>query len=618
MHTFKVWAPLPERVEVQVARQRHPMRRDAEQAGLPGRSSERSHSDGDFCPPEHGSAVATSASHPIPSEGWWTADVESAVPGADYGFVLDGRGPFPDPRSPWQPDGVHGLSRLLDHHAFRWSDAGFSAPPLSEAVVYELHIGTFTPQGTFDAAIGKLDHLVQLGVTHVELMPVNAFSGRHGWGYDGVHLFAPHHPYGGPDGLKRLVNACHQRGLAVLLDVVFNHLGPSGNYLGQYAPYFNDRYHTPWGAAINFDAAHSDEVRRFFCDNALMWLRDYHFDGLRLDAVHAILDTSALPFLEQLGNEVKDLAARIGRSLVVIPESDLNDPRLIWPLERGGFGLDAQWSDDFHHALHTVLTGERAGYYRDFGAMADLAKALCQAYVYDGRHSVHRRRRHGRPPVGLSGQRFLGFAQNHDQVGNRARGERLSQLVSVGRLKTAAAFVFASPFVPMLFQGEEWGASTPFLYFTDHPEPELATAVREGRRKEFAAFGWNPEDVPDPQARETFERSKLNWSELPREPHAGLLHWHRQLIQLRQREPALTDGRLDSVQTRFDESARWFVFERGPITVACNLANRPQRVPLRAGKRALLLASERAIQVDDSAVNLPPDAVAVMKELGTT
>jgi maltooligosyltrehalose trehalohydrolase len=547
------------------------------------------------------------------ADGWWTATVEAAGPGSDYGFLLDGQGPFPDPRSFWQPHGVHGLSRVVDHAAFRWTDGGFQAPPLGAALLYELHVGTFTPEGTFDAAIGKLDHLVHLGVTHVELMPVNEFPGARGWGYDGVDLFAPHHAYGGPDGLKRLVNACHARGLAVLLDVVYNHLGPSGNYLGRYAPYFSRRYTTPWGDAVNFDGPDSDEVRRFFCDNARMWLRDYHCDGLRLDAVHAICDTAAQPFLEQLALEVDALQAQLGRHLVLIPESDLNDPRLLWSRERGGYGLDAQWSDDFHHALHTVLTGERDGYYRDFGALSDLAQALRQAFVYDGRYSAHRRRRHGRAPTGLGGHRFVGYLQNHDQVGNRARGERLSHLVSLGRLKIGAALVLTSPFVPMLFQGEEWGASTPFQYFTDHQEPELAKAVREGRRREFAAFGWQPEDVPDPQAPETFQRSKLRWQELVHPPHAEILEWHRRLIRLRRAEPALSDGRLERVHTRWDEAARWFVLERGPISVACNLAPQPQPVPLRPGNHATLLSAPPGLTAVDGVVALPPDGVAVLK-----
>ena len=579
MHTFRVWGGTPQRVELALGDRRLPM--------------------------EQG------------EDGWWSLSVESAGPGSDYGFVLDGEGPFPDPRSPWQPNGVHGLSRVVDHAAFEWSDAGFNAPPLSQAVIYELHVGTFTPQGTFESAIAKLEHLVQLGITHVELMPAGEFSGKHGWGYDGVDLFAPHQPYGGPEGLKKLVNACHVRGLAVLLDVVYNHLGPTGNYLARFAPYFNDRYHTPWGWAVNFDGPHCDEVRRFFCDNALSWLRDYHFDGLRLDAVHAIFDLSARPFLEQLCDEIKQLERQIGRRLVVMAESDLNDPRLVRSFARGGFGLDAQWSDDFHHALHSVLTGERSGYYEDFGTLADLAKALSNAFVYDNRYSKHRQRHHGRPPLDLDGHRFLAYSQNHDQVGNRAQGERLSQLLDLKRLKIAAALVFTSPFVPMIFQGEEWGASTPFQYFTDHPETDLAEAVREGRRREFAAFGWKPEDVPDPQAHETFERSKLKWTEPGVSPCTEILAWYRQLIQLRQSEPSLNDGRLDLVKTHFDESAHWFVFERGPITVACNFGTQPQRVSLREGTHSVLLASVEGIEVTAGQLNLAPTAVAVLNQAGT-
>jgi len=575
MQTLRVWAPIPKQVELLFGDKRLPMQRG----------------DG----------------------GWWQVTVTPTASADDYGFVLDGEGPFPDPRSPWQPDGIHKLSRLVDHTAFKWTDAGFNARPLGQAVIYELHVGTFTPAGTFDSAIEKLDHLAHLGVTHVELMPVNEFSGNHGWGYDGVDLFAPHHAYGGPEALKRLVNACHARGLAVLLDVVYNHLGPTGNYLGKFAPYFTERYHTPWGPSLNFDGPHSDEVRRFFCDNALMWLRNYHFDGLRLDAVHAICDQSARPFLEQLQDEVQALAQHLGRRLVLIAESDLNDPRLIAPRERGGFALAAQWSDDFHHALHSALTGERNGYYEDFGTLANLAKALRNAYVYDGDYSIHRKRVHGRPLAGLLGNHFLAYAQNHDQVGNRACGERLSQLVSAGRLKIAAALVLTSPFVPLLFQGEEWGALTPFQYFTDHVEPELAKAVREGRRKEFVAFGWKPEEVPDPQARATFERSKLKWSELAESSHIALLDWHHQLVQLRRREPALSDSRMDLVKTQFDELGRWLVVERGPITVACNFSSQEQCVPLRVGNHATLTASDGIISVGDGAANLPPDSVVILK-----
>jgi maltooligosyltrehalose trehalohydrolase len=545
--------------------------------------------------------------------GWWSPGTASVQPGTDYAFVLDGGKPLPDPRSPWQPYGIHGPSRTVDHSAFAWTDRRWQPGPLSTAVFYELHIGTFSPEGTFKAAIEKLDHLVGLGITHVELMPVAEFSGSRGWGYDGVYLYAPHHAYGEPDDLKRLVDACHARSLAVVLDVVYNHLGPAGNYLDRFGPYFTDRYATPWGTAVNLDRPFSDEVRRFFCDNALMWLRDYHFDGLRLDAVHAIIDTSAIHFLEQLACEVADLEAQITRHLNLIAESDLNDPRIVRPQELGGYGIDAQWSDDFHHALHCVLTGERGGYYADFGALADLAKALQRVFVNDGRYSPFRKRRHGKPPAGLSGHRFLGYLQNHDQIGNRAKGERSSHLMSFGRLKVAAALVLTAPFIPMLFQGEEWGASSPFLYFTDHQDPELARAVTEGRRREFAAFGWRPEDVPDPQSFETFERSKLNWSELDNEPHTGLAAWYRRLIQLRREIPALSDGRLERVRTIFDESAKWFVVRRGPAVVVCNLSDVTQRVPVDLGHDAeLLLASENNIQFTHDAVALPTDSVAIL------
>jgi maltooligosyltrehalose trehalohydrolase len=544
--------------------------------------------------------------------GWWEVSWR-AEPGKDYRFVLDGGDPLPDPRSPWQPAGVHGASRLVDVSAFPWTDGQWQPPPLASAVCYELHVGTFTPAGTFDAAIDRLDHLVRLGVTHVELMPVAEFAGGRGWGYDGVDLFAPHHAYGGPAGLQRLVDACHARGLAVLLDVVYNHLGPTGNYLARFGPYFTDRYRTPWGDAVNLDAADSDEVRRFVCDNALMWLRDYHVDGLRLDAVHAFLDRSATHVLEQLTAEVRDLETRLGRRLVVIAESDLNDPRLVRPVDRGGYGLDAQWNEDFHHALHAGLTGERHGYYADFGRLADLATALRAGFVYAGQHSAYRRRRHGRSAAGLPGHRFVGCLQNHDQVGNRARGERTSHLISTARLEVGAALVLTAPFVPMLFQGEEWGATTPFLYFTDHADPALGQAVREGRQREFAAFGWDPADIPDPQSADTFVRSKLDWREVDREPHARLLAWHRRLIALRRGSPDLADGRMDRVGVRVDEDARWLVVERGAVTVVVNLGAADALVPLPPERaRRVLLTSNTDIRVGTAHVTVPPDAVVLL------
>jgi maltooligosyltrehalose trehalohydrolase len=574
---FRVWAPLPKKVELRLGNETLPM---SSKGG-----------------------------------GWWSARAPASQPGVGYGFVLDGEGPFPDPRSAWQPEGVHGLSRWVDQSRYGWTDQEWQPPPLSSALIYELHPGTFTPEGQFDSIIGKLDYLRGLGVTHVELMPANEFDGPRGWGYDGVDLFAPHHWYGGPDGLKRLVNACHARGLAVLLDVVYNHLGPSGNYLAKFGPYFNARRSTPWGPALNFDGPDSGEVRRFFCDNALMWLRDYHFDGLRLDAVHAIVDASARPFLEQLKEEVEGLEACLRRRLVLIPESDLNDPRLLWAREHGGFALDAQWSDDFHHALHVALTGEQKGYYQDFGALGDLCYALGHAYVYEGQYSRYRRRRHGRAFADLSGARFLGYLQNHDQVGNRAQGDRMGQLAGARRAKIGAALVLTAPFVPMLFQGEEWAASTPFQYFTSFDDPELGRAVSEGRRAEFAHFGWNPEEVSDPQAKATFDRCVLNWPELAEAPHEEMLEWYRRLIRLRQRTPALADGRLDLVRTRCDESGRWLVVERGPITVACNFAAHEQPIPLRPGAQTVLLASGPLPHNDAGNFTFPAESAAVL-ELG--
>lgn len=517
--------------------------------------------------------------------GWWSVEADGSEP-FEYGFAVDGAGPVPDPQSPWQPFGVHGPSRALDHAAFRWTDSGFQARPLASAVVYELHVGTFTPEGTFDAVIERIPHLLNLGVTHVELMPVAEFPGAWGWGYDGVDLYAPHHAYGGPDALKRLVDALHRAGLAAILDVVYNHLGPSGNYLGMYGPYFTNCVRTPWGEAVNLSGRNSAEVRRFFLDNARMWLRDYHFDGLRLDAVHALVDTSATHFLEQLSMEVEALERELGRYLVVIAESDLNDPRVVRPRELGGYGLTAQWSDDLHHALHAIVTGERGGYYEDFGCMQHLAKALEDGFAYDGQHSAHRGRPHGRPLGDVPKTRLLGYLQTHDQVGNRAAGERISMLAPLERVKAAAALALTAPFVPMIFQGEEWAASTPFLYFTNHTDPDLGHAVSEGRKREFAAFGWPPAAVPDPQDRQTFLRSKLKWEEAGASPHADMLRWYRELLALRPRLRG--DARVT-----FSEAEQWLRMDRGDVSVVCGFgAARP------AVEGRVLLAAESVTVVE--------------------
>ncbi|MCM3921601.1 malto-oligosyltrehalose trehalohydrolase [Frankia sp. AiPs1] len=531
--------------------------------------------------------VATSAddsTHEMSAgrRGWWWVNVPSAKHGTDYAFLLDGgTQELPDPRSAWQPAGVHGRSRLVDHATFRWSDASWRGIALAGSVLYELHVGTFTPEGTFDAAIGRLDHLAELGIDAVELLPVNAFPGHHGWGYDGVGLFAVHEPYGGPDGLKRFVDAAHARGIGVIMDVVYNHLGPDGNYLGQFGPYFTDRYLTPWGPAVNLDAPGSDEVRAFILDSALSWLRDFHCDGLRLDAVHAFQDSRAMHLLEDIAESVHRLGAQMRRPLFAVAESDLNDPKLVVAPEAGGYGLDGQWCDDAHHALWATLSGERQGYYVDFGSISTLAHALTKGFVHEGGYSAFRGRSHGRPmPPTTPAYRFVTFLQNHDQIGNRAVGDRSSAQLSDGLLRIGAALLLTSALTPMLFMGEEWGAHTPWQYFTDHIAPGLGDAVREGRRAEFAEHGWGPDDVPDPQDPATFERSKLDWSEPTRPGHGSLLDWHRRLIGLRRKLPALTDPAWASVECTFDEEARWLVVRRGDVAIVVNLASQRQVVPL--------------------------------------
>ena len=547
------------------------------------------------------------------SGGWWSLDSPDVKPGVDYAFRLDEGDPLPDPRSPWQPEGVHGPSRVVDHAAFKWTDREWRGMHLPSAVLYELHIGTFSAEGTFDGAIRRLDHLVDLGITAVEVMPVAEFSGERNWGYDGVDLYAPHHAYGGPTGFKRFVDTCHRRGLGVVLDVVYNHLGPEGNHLPRFGPYFTDFYATPWGSAVNFDQRGSHEVRRFMIDSALTWLRDYHLDGLRLDAVHALIDTSAVHVLEQLSVEVEELAAEVGRPLHLIAESDLNDPRIIRGREVGGHGLHAQWSDDLHHALHALLTGETNGYYEDFGSLDDVADALEEAWIYAGRYSRHRDRVHGRPHGGLPGWKFLAYLQNHDQVGNRAIGDRISHDVSLARVKVGAALYLLSPFLPMVFQGEEWAASTPFQYFTGHEDRELGRAVAQGRRSEFASFGWTADEVPDPQDPATFERSKLQWKELKRQPHADVLEWYQSLIHLRRATPDLADGRLDLVRVHADDDACTLIVERGEITIVANLGVDEHKVELASDRGVTaLLVSDGDIEVGTRAVTLPPDTVVVL------
>lgn len=540
--------------------------------------------------------------------GWWeTSRPDVAAPGTDYAFSVDGGPARPDPRSAQQPYGVHGQSRFVDHSATSWGDGSWRGLHLPSAVVYECHIGTFSAEGTFDGAIGHLDHLKRLGVDALELMPVAEFSGERGWGYDGVHLYAPHHSYGGPEGLKRLVDACHRANIGVILDVVYNHLGPSGNYLGCFGPYFTDRYSTPWGAAFNLDGPESLEVRRYILDNALGWFRDYHMDGLRLDATHAIIDSSATHLLEQMAAEVELTSSQLGRPLWLVAESDANDWRLTAPREAGGYGLAASWDEDFHHSLHSLLTGERSGYYADFGSVSDMAAVLADGYAYAGRWSQFRRRVHGRAGPGAGASRLVVFAQNHDQIGNRAAGERLCQLVSLELLKVAAAMVLTSPFVPLIFQGEEWAASTPFMYFTSHPEHDLARAVTEGRRREFEAFGWAPSDIADPQDGETFDRSRLVWSELAGPDHAAMLDWHRFLIGCRRDVAGLAGGALSDFSARYDEEARYVVVEGRGLVRAAGFGSATVEVPVGSAPAGLGTAAPGHWRVEVAAGDVTLD-----------
>ncbi|MEW2571265.1 malto-oligosyltrehalose trehalohydrolase [Streptomyces sp. NPDC047070] len=561
-------------------------------------------------------ADTTRALEPDPQRpGWWTGEAE-ARDGTRYGFAVDDGPVLPDPRSYRQPDGPDGLSAVVDQERYAWR-AEWAGRGLPGAVLYELHVGTYTREGTLDAAAERLGHLVELGVTHVELMPLCPFPGRHGWGYEGVSLWAVHEPYGGPEALKRFVDRAHELGLGVVLDVVHNHLGPSGNYLPAFGPYFTDTHHTPWGSAVNLDAPGSDEVRAFLLGSALSWLRDYRIDGLRLDAVHALYDTRACHFLEELSAAVDGLSGELGRPLFLIAESDLGDPQLITPRKENGLGLHAQWNDDFHHALHTALTGEKQGYYADFGRapLAAVAKTLTAGYFHDGTYSSFRGRRHGRPldRTRVAGHRLLGYSQTHDQIGNRALGDRLAASLSPGLLACAAALTLTGPFTPMLFMGEEWAAGTPWQFFTDHTDPELAEAVRRGRRREFGSHGWAEEDIPDPQDPATRERSCLDWSEPEKGVHARVLAWYRELIALRHAQADLTDPDLADVKVAFDEGARWLAFRRGDVRVVVNLGAERVRVPL--GMRAArVLAAWEPVDVPggDGLLGVPGESCVVL------
>jgi maltooligosyltrehalose trehalohydrolase len=577
---FRVWAPRATRMTLELDGRRHPMTAEA--------------------------------------DGWWSVTAD----GQDYGYLIDdAQTPHADPRSRWQPDGVHGLSRVFDPAAHRWQDAAWTGRQLAGGIVYELHVGTFTPEGTLDAAIGRLDHLVELGVDFVELLPVNAFNGEWNWGYDGVLWYAVQQSYGGPAAYQRFVDACHARGLAVIQDVVCNHLGPSGNYLPEFGPYLHEGGPgNTWGASLNLDGPDSDAVREHIIGNALMWLHDYHVDGLRLDAVHALVDHRAVHLLEELAERVDALSAHVGRPLTLIAESDLNDPRMIRPREAHGLGMTAQWSDDFHHAVRVAVSGETVGYYEDFAPLAALREVFERGFFHAGTHSSFRGRVHGRPlDASTPAWRLVVFDQDHDQVGNRAAGDRLAASVDEGGLAIASALTLLSPFTPMLFMGEEWAASTPWQFFTSHPEPELGRATAEGRIAEFARMGWDPTAVPDPQDPETFHRSKLDWSEPYPEAdqqqsrHARMLRWYRRLIGLRRERAELTDPMLSATHVEIDDEARTVLVHRGPLVIAVNLG--PAGAATTLGGSVLLHSGELADDpVPDSAdaLVLPARSVVVV------
>ncbi len=552
-------------------------------------------------------------------EGWWTAPKAPLQGEVEYGYRVDGAGAvLPDPRSRHQPQGVHARSRTFDPAAHAWSDQAWAGRELAGSVIYELHVGTFTPEGTLDAAVGKLDYLAELGIDVVQLLPVNAFNGTHNWGYDGVLWYAVHEGYGGPAAYQRFVDAAHQAGLGVIQDVVYNHLGPSGNSLPQFGPYLESGEGNTWGSSVNLDGPGSDTVRDYILDNAAMWLRDYHVDGLRLDAVHALKDERAKHILEEFGELAAQVRAETGRPITMIAESDLNNPRLIMARENNGYGLTGQWSDDFHHGVHVNVSGEATGYYADFDSVGALAKVLEKGFFHDGSYSSFRGRHHGRPldPEAVHPAALVVCNQNHDQVGNRAAGDRLSQSLNQGQLAVAAVATLTSPFTPMLFMGEEYGASTPWQFFTSHPEPELGRATATGRLKEFEEMGWDPDLVPDPQDPQTFVRSKLNWSEAHHGDHGRLLELYRALLALRKNTPELSGLGFEQTGVEFCEAGKWLVFQRGAVEVAMNFSARAVHLPVRGG--TVLLATDDGAQLSFSGVpstlELPAHSAAVMRQ----
>ena len=560
------------------------------------------------------------------TKGYWEATVDNIEPGDLYKFRLDGKDEYPDPASGSQPQGVHSWSEVTNPVAYEWKDSQWTGRRLGDMVIYELHVGTFTPEGTFEAVIEKLEHLEELGINTIEIMPISQFPGNRNWGYDGVYPFAAQDSYGGVQALQKLIDACHQRNFSVLLDVVYNHLGPEGNYISQYGPYFTDKYHTPWGSALNFDDEHSDAVRNHFIQNALMWLRDFHFDGLRLDAIHEIIDRGAKHFLKELSEKVDELEDSTGRQYVLIAESDLNDTRIIADYEHGGYGLEGQWVDDFHHSLHTVLTGEDAGYYKDYGKMELLAKSFRQAFVYDGMYSAFRKKTVGNSPAGLAPSNFVVCIQNHDQVGNRLLGERISQLVSFEKQKLAAGTMLAAPFVPMLFMGEEFAEKNPFQYFISHGDEDLVKAVQEGRKREFEYFNHAEGEFPDPQSQKTFEHSKLNWDFKNDPEQKNIFNFYKEMLRLR-KEGAFRDFATSEVSTKTNEENRIlqvsaeskedslfgiFNFSSEPFSLKISDEKDPQLIIFSADKRFGGNSAAVDLQEGDT-LNIPGESFIIFR-----
>jgi len=495
------------------------------------------------------------------NQGYWTVTVDNCPPGTLYHYHLENERDRPDPASFYQPDGVHRASQVIDHHSFQWQDTDWHGIDKKEMIIYEIHVGTFTDEGSFTSAVQRLDDLKELGINAIEIMPVSQFPGSRNWGYDGVYPFAVQNSYGGPDGLKGFVNECHIRDMAVILDVVYNHQGPEGNYIWDFAPYFTDKYKSPWGQAINFDGTHSQGVRNYYMENALYWFEHFHCDALRLDAIHGIYDNSDRPFLLELAERVQEFSTRQGRKYYLMAESDLNDSSAARPADKGGLGLDVLWCDDFHHAMHTLIAGEDGGYYVDYGSVDHLVKSLKEGFVYSGEYSKFRKRSHGNSSEDLPADRFIVFSQNHDQIGNRVMGDRIASLVSFEAQKLAAGIVLLSPFIPLLFMGEEYGETRPFLYFTSHSDPDLVEGIRQGRKKEFEKFRWK-EEPADPQIEETFFKSKIDWTKRQTGDHKILLNYYRELIHLRKNIDALSNLDKESMLVWGDDERKVITVER--------------------------------------------------------